>query len=147
MGKRLHRLVTSLLTSAWTFLSPRCDSTFLIKEATCLISSLPKPLVVTAGVPRRMPLAVCGGRVSKGMAFLFTSIPAASRASWASLPVIPLGVRSIRTMWLSVPPEPPGASHLFEARRLAPMRSQELFSGTWRTLAGEPRRRRPPWPL
>ena len=46
--------------------------------------------MVTAGVPRRMPLATIGGLVSNGIAFLFTVMPARSSASSATLPVRPL---------------------------------------------------------
>ena len=37
------------------------------------------PRVVSAGVPMRMPLGFIGGLVSKGMAFLFTVMPAACK--------------------------------------------------------------------
>ena len=39
----------------------------------------PKPRVVVAGVPTRMPEAVLGGSWSKGMAFLLTVMPTSSR--------------------------------------------------------------------
>ena len=47
------------------------------------------PRVVTAGVPRRMPLATIGGLVSNGIVFLFTVMPARSSAASATLPVRP----------------------------------------------------------
>ena len=69
------------------------------------ISSTPKPRVVIAGVPTRMPDAMFGGSVSNGIAFLFTVIPISSRRCSASLPVTPSGVTSTSIRWLSVPPE------------------------------------------
>ena len=39
------------------------------------ISAVPKPRVVVAGVPTRMPEAMFGGLASKGMAFLLTVMP------------------------------------------------------------------------
>ena len=62
------------------------------------------PRVVTAGVPRRTPLATIGGFLSNGMAFLFTVMPAVPSAASAALPVMPFEKVSTRTMWLSVPP-------------------------------------------
>ena len=50
------------------------------------ISAAPMPRVVTAGVPRRTPLATIGGLVSNGMAFLFTVM--AARPSAASATVL-----------------------------------------------------------
>src|SRR3989338_972268 len=55
-----------------------------VKSFSCL------PRVVSAGVPRRMPEGSTGERVSKGMVFLLTMIPAFSSRSLASLPPIPL---------------------------------------------------------
>ena len=51
------------------------------------ISASFMPRVVTAGVPSRMPLAWNGERVSNGMVFLLTVMPASSSAIWQSLPV------------------------------------------------------------
>ena len=48
-------------------------------------SSGPKPRVVVAGVPTRIPEAVLGGSGSKGMAFLLTVMPTSSRSGSASL--------------------------------------------------------------
>ncbi len=74
-------------------------------RAIARISSGPKPRVVVAGVPSRIPDAVFGGRASNGMAFLFTVIPTSSSSASASLPVTPSGVTSTSIRWLSVPPE------------------------------------------
>ena len=60
--------------------------------------------VVQAGVPKRMPLAWNGERVSKGIVFLFTVMPASSRAIWQSLPDTPRAPTSTSIRWLSVPP-------------------------------------------
>ena len=63
------------------------------------------PRVVTAGVPMRMPPGLKIGYVSNGIPFLFTVMPARSRTSCASLPLISFGRRSTSIKWLSVPPE------------------------------------------
>ena len=52
-----------------------------MKPAICFISASFMPRVVTAGVPRRMPLAWNGERVSNGIVFLFTVMPASSSHS------------------------------------------------------------------
>ena len=52
--------------------------------------------VVPAGVPRRMPDGSSGARVSNGIMFLFTVMPAASRACSAILPVTPFDMTSTR---------------------------------------------------
>ena len=62
------------------------------------------PRVVTAGVPRRMPLATIGGFWSKGIAFLLTVMPALPSAASATLPVMPFENTSTSIRWLSVPP-------------------------------------------
>jgi hypothetical protein len=54
-------------------------------SAMAAISGSFMPRVVTAGVPRRMPLAWNGERVSKGMVFLLTVMPASSSADLAFL--------------------------------------------------------------
>ena len=46
--------------------------------------------MVTAGLPRRMPLGLSGGFTSNGMAFLLTVMRARSSAFSASLPRTPL---------------------------------------------------------
>ena len=69
------------------------------------MASSRRPRVVRAGVPMRMPLGSIGLRLSNGIRFLLTVIPARPRAASAILPVRPLEVMSIRIRWLSVPPE------------------------------------------
>ena len=76
-----------------------------MSPAIVRISSGPKPRVVVAGVPTRMPDAVLGGSGSNGMAFLLTVMPTSSRRCSASLPVTPRGVTSTSMRWLSVPPD------------------------------------------
>ena len=66
----------------------------VVRDASAAISASFIPRVVTAGVPRRMPLAWKGERVSKGMVFLLTVMPALSSDSCAILPVSFLGRRS-----------------------------------------------------
>ena len=56
------------------------------------------------GVPTRIPEATLGGAGSKGIAFLFNTIPAASARASASLPVTPTPCRSCSDRWVSVPP-------------------------------------------
>ena len=68
-------------------------------------SAWPKPRVVAAGVPRRMPEVMVKGAVSKGTPFLLQVIPARPSAASAARPVAPLGRRSTSIRWLSVPPE------------------------------------------
>ena len=62
------------------------------------------PRVVMAGVPIRMPPVTVGGVSSYGTSFLLTFMPTDSRTSCASLPVIPVGLRSTRNRCVSVPP-------------------------------------------
>ena len=57
-------------------------------------SAGPKPRVVTAGVPSRMPEVTVGFSGSKGIAFLLQVMPARSRLSVAALPVSFFGRRS-----------------------------------------------------
>ncbi len=64
-------------------------STSLIMSAIAAISGSFIPRVVTAGEPSRTPLAWNGERVSNGIVFLFTVMPASSSASWQSFPVSP----------------------------------------------------------
>ncbi len=52
-----------------------------IFTAKATISSSKKPLVVTAGVPRRIPLGLNGGSGSSGTTFALTVIPARSSMS------------------------------------------------------------------
>ena len=94
-------------TSLSVSLFSKSSLTSLIKDAMSFISSTPIPLVVRAGVPRRIPLVTKGLRVSPGTVFLFVVIPASSRAFSKTFPVS-LGwvcVRSKRIRWLSVPPD------------------------------------------
>ena len=66
-------------------------------------SSSLKPLVVPAGVPNLIPDVLEGGKVSKGIEFLFTVIWILSRASVNSLPLIFLDDKSTKTRCVSVP--------------------------------------------
>ena len=79
--------------------------TSLINRTIRTISSLPIPRVVIAGVPIRIPLVINGLRSSKGTIFLFTVIPAFSKAFSADFPVTFLFDRSISITCVSVPPE------------------------------------------
>ena len=72
---------------------------------TCLNSATPKPRVVAAGVPRRIPEVTNGFSGSKGMPFLLQVIAARTSAFSETLPLRPLGRRSTSIRWLSVPPE------------------------------------------
>ena len=56
-------------------------NTSLIMSAMAAISASFMPRVVQAGVPSRMPLAWNGDRVSNGIVFLFTVMPASSARS------------------------------------------------------------------
>ncbi len=69
-----------------------------------VISASPMPWVVTDGLPTRMPDATLGGCGSLGMAFLLSTMPAASQRASASLPVTPVLARSSSARWVSVPP-------------------------------------------
>jgi len=61
--------------------------------------------VVTAGDPRRIPLACVGGRVSPGIVFLLTVMPTVSSSFSACRPLIPAGETSTSIKCVSVPPE------------------------------------------
>src|SRR3546814_12156381 len=65
---------------------------------------MPKPRVVPAGEPTRMPLVFVGGRGSPGTPFLLQVMAERSSASSASFPVTPSGRRSTRARCVSVPP-------------------------------------------
>ena len=67
-------------------------------------SASPKPRVVIAGEPMRMPLVTKGFSGSFGIAFLLTVMCARPSTASATLPVIFLARRSTRNTWLSVPP-------------------------------------------
>src|SRR5690606_14620158 len=83
--------------SSTTFrLTETCTGSLSISSKTsamsCPISTISAsfiPLVVTAGVPIRMPLVTSGGCWSNGIVFLLTVIRAFSSACSACLPVIP----------------------------------------------------------
>ena len=73
-------------------------------SATCFTASSLIPRVVIAGVQRRIPDGSSGLRGSYGIMFLLQDIPAFSRASSASFPVIPSEPKtSRRIIWFSVP--------------------------------------------
>lgn len=73
--------------------------------ATSSKSSSLNPLVVIAGVPIRIPEALNGFSVSKGIAFLLAVILISSSKRCAFLPEIPqLALTSTSNKWLSVPP-------------------------------------------
>src|SRR5579884_310080 len=67
--------------------SARSRRTRAIMEAIWAISASPMPAVVTAAVPSRSPLVTNGERGSPGIWLRLQVMPAASRASWAALPV------------------------------------------------------------
>jgi len=105
MGNRVAMPVTSSLTRAIPGSSLMSESTWRILAPMNRISGSFMRREVTAGVPMRRPLVTKGLRVSLGMVFLFTVMPAQPRAFSASRPVIPLSERSMRRRWLSVPPD------------------------------------------
>ena len=76
-----------------------------IALATISRSASLKPLVVTAAVPKRIPLVTKGDCGSLGIVFLLHVICAASNHFSTSLPVRFLSARSTSIKWLSVPPE------------------------------------------
>ncbi len=105
-----------------------------IRPAMTAISASFMPRVVRAGVPMRMPLVTKGLWVSNGMLFLLTVMPASSRASSASLPVM-LCARSGRPASGGCP----SAGDQPEAR--APPAPRPA-PGRWRrSAAGRPRSR------
>ena len=106
-----------------------------ITAAISRMSSSTRPRVVSAGVPMRRPEGSIGGRSSKGIALRFTVMPTSSSRSSASLPKTPVGVRSVRTRWTSVPPvstsTPASTRPSARARALAIVwrwRSRELLA-------------------
>ena len=78
--------------------------TCTISSATWSNSSLPKPRVVSAGVPSRMPEVYQAPLGSAGTELRLVTTPASSSADSAWRPVSPNDVTSSSTMWLSVPP-------------------------------------------
>ena len=85
------------------------------------------PRVVSAGVPRRMPLVTNGDWGSSGMVFLLTVMPAWSSVFSATLPVRPLGRRSTSMRCVSVPPDT-----MAKPRATSASASALAFSTTWR---------------
>src|SRR5487761_2230085 len=79
--------------------------TSAIRLASCSDSARPKPRLVIAGLPMRMPLVTVGFCGSLGIAFLLTVTRARPSASSASRPVMFFARRSTRNIWQSVPPE------------------------------------------
>src|SRR4029079_10243019 len=88
-GKRATMSATSSRSRSWTPGSSRGRIAWVVMRAIARISSGPKPRVVVAGVPSRIPEAVFGGSESNGIAFLLTVMPISSRRCSASLPVTP----------------------------------------------------------
>ena len=66
---------------------------------------MPKPRVVPAGVPSRMPEVTVGFSGSNGMPFLLQVMWARPSATSATLPVSRFGRRSTSIRCVSVPPE------------------------------------------
>ena len=77
-------------------------------------SATPKPRVVQAGEPSRMPEVTIGFSGSNGTPFLLQVMWARDSAASAALPVSFFGRRSTSIRWLSVPPatmsRPPDAT-------------------------------------
>src|SRR5262249_26317775 len=88
-GNRFASASTSFRTACATSWSSGAARTRAMNPAMASISASPSPRVVTAGVPMRIPLAVIGGFLSNGIAFLLTVMPARPSAASATLPVIP----------------------------------------------------------
>ena len=85
------------------FLKPQITSEIRLPKT--LKSFSVSPLVVAAEEPNLIPEVIDGGVSSNGTPFLLQVIPALSRACSQLFPVMPLFLRSTKTMWLSVPPE------------------------------------------
>ena len=85
--------------AGWVFFSTSTTS-----SATRSNSAAPKPRVVSAGVPNRMPLVYQAPLGSAGIELRLVTTPASSSADSAWRPVTPNDVTSSSTMWLSVPP-------------------------------------------
>ena len=66
---------------------------------------MPKPRVVPAGEPSRMPEVTIGFSGSNGTPFLLQVMLARPSAISAALPVSFFGLRSTSIRWVSVPPE------------------------------------------
>ena len=104
--------------------SPAPSSTSTISSPTCWNSATPKPRVVPAGVPRRMPEVTVGFSGSNGMPFLLQVMWARPSAASAALPVSFFGRRSTSIRWVSVPPETMSKPPRLAASRPAPWRSR-----------------------
>ncbi len=87
-GNRRHSSSTCGRTRSISDGAPSASRICATKSATCSICASLKPRVVEAGVPRRRPLVIVGGRGSFGTAFLFTVMLALPSAASASLPVM-----------------------------------------------------------
>ncbi len=88
-GKARHISTLFDLRRVTTAASPFDRRDSAMNSAMTRISDSPMPRVVAAGVPRRMPLGLSGGRGSSGMICLFVVMPTASRISSAALPSNP----------------------------------------------------------
>mmetsp|Transcript_29782 Transcript_29782/g.75858 ORF Transcript_29782/g.75858 Transcript_29782/m.75858 type:complete len:235 (+) Transcript_29782:307-1011(+) len=73
-------------------------------SATLTKSASLKPRVVSAGVPTRMPPGMMA-LLSPGTLFLFSVMDTSSSTVCTRAPSMPLGLRSTRMRWLSVPPD------------------------------------------
>ena len=69
----MTRALTRAMASAWPAV-PMAASTVSMQSATSFMLDSTRPRVVTAGVPRRMPEAWKGLRVSNGTVFLLQVI-------------------------------------------------------------------------
>jgi hypothetical protein len=79
------------------------SKTLSIREITAGISLGIIPLLLIAAEPIRMPEVTKGDLSSKGTIFLLVVISALINAFSAAFPLMPLFLRSISIMWLSVP--------------------------------------------
>ena len=76
-----------------------------MSEPISFMSPSVMPCVVTAGrADPHAADAIDAGCGSYGMAFLLSTIPAASQRASASLPETPMPCRSSSARWVSVPP-------------------------------------------
>ena len=88
-GKARHISTLFALSRLTAAASPFDLRDSAMSAAISRISGSPMPRVVAAGVPRRTPLGLSGGRESSGMICLFAVIPTASRMSSAAPPSNP----------------------------------------------------------
>src|SRR6476469_1201213 len=114
-------------------------STSTISSATRSNSAAPKPRVVHAGVPNRMPLEYQAPLGSLGIELRLVTTPESSNADSACRPVSPNEVTSSSTMWLSVPPVTSRAPRLrnpsASALALSAMRCAYAWNEGWRASA------------